>query len=284
MLRRWHALAVTLPRAAVRAATQALAALGATGLQEDVPPGVALRFKQPWEKGRAPRPPAVVVLRAWFADRPADSAIAIAVGGRAAEWTILAEDDWEETWKVHFQPVRISDRLVVAAPWHNVPGAVIIEPGNAFGTGEHITTRACLHAIDQLATPGGRLLDVGCGSGILTLAAAKLGMHAHGIDVDADAVRAAIGAATANDLDATFAATPVEAITGEWDVVVANLYAEVIAAMAPQLRRLARGHLVFAGILADRVHLVHGAMRGLTLISDDRADDWASLVYACEGS
>lgn len=264
--------------------TRALTELGATGFQEDVPEGVALRFKQPWEKGRNPRPPGTVVLRAWFDERPSDVAVQTALGGRSGDWSVVAEDDWEESWKQHFQPVHISDRLVVAAPWHGVDGAVLIEPGNAFGTGDHVTTRACLSAIDRLARPGQRLLDVGCGSGILALAGAKLGMAAHGIDIDPDSVRAATAAARLNRLDATFDATPIGEITGEWDMVVANLYAEVIAAMAPDLRRLARGHLVFAGILADRVQLVHNAMRGLTLVSDDRTDDWAALVYACAAS
>ncbi len=275
----WHALAVCLPRAAVAGTSRALLALGATGLQEDVPPGTALRYRQPWDKGRGPRPPAVVLLRAWFDQRPADDAVRAAVGGRETSWEVVAEQDWNEGWKAHFQPVRISERLVVAAPWHGLEGAVVIEPGNAFGTGDHVTTRSCLVAIDRLAVPGQRLLDVGCGSGILAVAAARLGMVAHGVDTDPTAVQAARVAARVNDVSATFDGAALGSLAGPYELVVANLYAEVIADLAPELRRLARGHLVFAGILSDRAVLVVRAMSGLRLDERLDAEGWTSLVY-----
>ena len=275
----WHAFAVTLPRAAVPATSRSLLALGATGLLEDVPTGTTLRFKQPWDKGRKPRPPATVVLRAWFKTLPSASAVNAAVMGREGVWTEEPEVDWNEGWKVHFQPIHISERLVVAAPWHGVAHAVVIEPGNAFGTGEHRTTRSCLTAIDRLAIAGHSCLDVGCGSGILALAAAHLGMRAYGMDIDEDAVAAARTAAANNGLDATFDALPLAEVKGGWDLVVANLYAEVIAALAPDLRRLARGHLVFAGILSDRAHLVEASMEGMQLIHRDEGEGWTSLTY-----
>jgi len=275
----WQALAVTLPRPAVQPVGKALVALGATGLQEDVPVGTTVRYKQPWDKGRTPRPPATVLLRAWFRERPDAAALAAAVGGRAVSWTEEPEQDWNEGWKVHFQPIHVSERLVVAAPWHEVPGALVIEPGNAFGTGEHRTTRSCLTAVDRYALPGGRCLDVGCGSGILALAAAKLGMKAYGIDTDPDAVAAAREAAALNGLDVPFDGRPLAEVEGTWELVVANLYAEVIAALAPELRRLASGHLAFAGILSDRAHLVEAAMEGLVLVERDDGEGWTSFVY-----
>ena len=275
----WHALAVVLPRSAVAEASRSLLALGATGLMEDVPTGTALRFKQPWDTGRKPRPPATVMLRAWFRHRPEPKALAMALPGREVAWTEEPEQDWNEGWKVHFQPIHVSDRLVIAAPWHGGPNAVVIEPGNAFGTGEHRTTRSCLAEIDRLATPGGSCLDVGCGSGILALAAAHLGMRAYGMDIDEDAVEAARIAAAANGLLATFDARPIAEVEGSWDLVVANLYAEVIAALAVDLRRLARGHLVFAGILSDRAHLVEAAMSGLEQVHRDDGEGWTSLTY-----
>lgn len=276
----WHALAVTLPRSEVERVSQQLLALGATGIQEDVPSGTVRRYKQPWDKGRSPRPPAVVLLRAWFTDRPAEDDIRRATG-RAVEWSLTGDEDWAETWKTHFHPVKISDRLTVAAPWHGVEGALVIEPGNAFGTGDHVTTRACLHAIDRLATPGRSLLDVGCGSGILALAGARLGMVARGVDIDPVAIDAAQAAAALNGLPASFDATPLHDIDGDWDLVVANLYAEVIAEMGPDLRRLAVGHLVFAGLLADRADLVRTSMTGLRVVEEAETEGWVSLVYAC---
>ena len=240
----WHALAVPLPRSAVQPTSRALLALGATGLLEDVPAGTTLRFKQPWDKGRKPRPPATVVLRAWFKERPPGSAVSAAVMGREVAWTEEPEVDWNEGWKVHFQPIHISERLVNA---------------------------------------GQSCLDVGCGSGILALAAAHLGMRAYGMDIDDDAVAAARNAASQNGLAATFDSTPLAQVKGDWDLVVANLYAEVIAALAPDLRRLARGHLVFAGILSDRAHLVEASMEGLQLIHRDEGEGWTSLTYRVPG-
>lgn len=279
MARIWHALAVSLPRPQVAEAVVVLTKLGATGLQEDTPVGTTQRFRQPWDKGRAPRPPSVVLLRAWFDERPADELIFRALGGATPNWTIEHEQDWNEGWKQHFRPIVISPRLTIAAPWHEVAGAVLIEPGNAFGTGDHITTRSCLVHIDRLGKAGGSLLDVGCGSGILALAAAKLGMSAWGTDIDPDAVKSAQDAATLNELDVRFDASPLDTIPGPFDLVVANLYAEVIAALAPQLRRLAKGHLVFAGILADRAHLVDAAMAPLACEYRNIHGDWASLVF-----
>ncbi len=278
----WHALAVRLPRSVVASVGNALLALGATGLMEDVPPGTVVRYKQPWDKGRAPRPPSEVLLRAWFSEPPPVAQVNAATGGRAVEWQEQPDEDWNEGWKAHFKPVHISERLVVAAPWHEVPGAVIIEPGNAFGTGEHRTTRSCLTAIDRLAQPGESCLDVGCGSGILALAAARLGMRAYGIDTDADAVTAALNAARLNGLHVPFNTQPLSMVTGRWNLVVANLYAEVIAALAPDLRRLASGHLVFAGILSDRAHLVEAAMAGLQCEHRDDGEGWTAFVYRAE--
>jgi ribosomal protein L11 methyltransferase len=282
MARTWFALAVVVPRPLAAALSAALMDLGATGVQEDAPPGFTPRYRQPWDTGPGQRAPRRVTLRAWFAERPDDASLAAALAGRAVDtpnWTIEAEQDWAEAWKAHFEPVVISERLVVAAPWHDVPGALLIEPGNAFGTGEHITTRACLRAIDRLAVPGGSLLDVGCGSGILALAAAKLGMRAVGIDTDADAVDAANRAAVANHLVAEFSTMPLAAVRGTFDLVVANLYAEVLASLAPDLLRVAAGPIACAGILADRAHLVRTAFAARPILEDLTAEGWTSLVF-----
>ncbi|MFZ5477938.1 MAG: 50S ribosomal protein L11 methyltransferase [Myxococcota bacterium] len=279
MPRVWHALAVTLPRGAAKVAARDLLALGATGTQEDWPEGVARRFKQPWDTGPAPRAPRKVLLRAWFAERPAEEAVRAALGGEAPTWTIQEEEDWSENWKRHFRPVHVSDRLVVAAPWHGIPDALVIEPGNAFGTGEHPTTRACLRAVDRHARPGATLLDVGCGSGVLALAGAKLGMRARGIDVDPDAIASARAAAVANGLAADFDTTPLAEVEGRYDLVVANLYAEVLAAMAPDILRLAAGPVALAGILADRAPLVREAFAARRVVRDEAEEGWVSLEY-----
>jgi ribosomal protein L11 methyltransferase len=275
-------MAVILPRPGVRAVSTALLALGATGLQEDVPDGVEVTYRQPWDRGAAPRAPRNVLLRAWFDVRPTDDDIEFAIGAWANDvtWSVQAEQDWAEDWKKHFQPIHISDRLVIAAPWHGVAGALLIEPGNAFGTGEHPTTRACLRAIDALARPGATLLDVGCGSGILALAGAHLGMTATGVDIDPDAVVSARAAADANGLHAHFDTTPLQAVAGPYDLVVANLFAEVLAELAPELLRVSRGPIALAGILADRADLVRQAFASRTVLRDEEESGWVSLWYA----
>lgn len=280
--RTWHTFSVVLPRVAVAPVTRALVAIGATGTQEELPPGVKPVFRQPWDKGPAPRAPRRVLLRAWFATRPPESAVAAALGGWQTDdptWGTEAEQDWAEDWKKHFQPVRISDRLVIAAPWHGVPDALVIEPGNAFGTGEHPTTRACLRAVDTFARPGATLLDVGCGSGILALAGAKLGMAAHGVDIDPDAVGAAREAASRNGLAVTFDTTPIERVAGPYDLVVANLFAEVLVALAPEILRVSGGHLALAGILADRADTVRHAFASRPVLEDRTEEGWVSLWY-----
>ncbi|MDP2312797.1 MAG: 50S ribosomal protein L11 methyltransferase [Pseudomonadota bacterium] len=278
----WFAYAVTLPRPAVAPVGRALLGLGATGLQEDLPAGVTPKFRQPWDTGPMPRAPKKVRLRAWFDARPTEDAVAGALAGWAAEdpeWAEQAEEDWAEDWKRNFQPVTISERLVVAAPWHDLPGALIIEPGNAFGTGEHPTTRACLRAVDRFARPGGTLLDVGCGSGILALAGAKLGMVARGTDIDPDAVVAALAAARQNGLDVAFDTTPIADVEGRYDLVVANLFAEVLVALAPDLLRVSAGPIALAGILADRADTVRAAFASRPVLDDTTEEGWVSLWY-----
>jgi ribosomal protein L11 methyltransferase len=285
-LARWDVFEVTLPRPAVGPVSAGLRGLGAVGLQEDVPEGTTLTFRQPWDKGPPPRAPKKVRLRAWFDARPSDDAVSAVLAGWShadPTWAEQREQDWQEEWKQHFQPIRVSARLTIAAPWHGIAGAVVIEPGNAFGTGEHATTRACLEAVDRFAIKHGRCLDVGCGSGILALAAAHLGMRAHGTDIDPDAVRAAQEAATANHLAVTFDTAPIEAVPDGWDLVVANLFAEVLAALAVDLRRVSRTcPLALAGILADRADLVRDAFAGRPVLRDTSADGWTVLWYGPE--
>jgi ribosomal protein L11 methyltransferase len=220
----------------------------------------------------------------WFAEDVAAAALralrsaaqAVAGAGEVRlEWDNA--QDWAEAWKAGFERLVISERLAVAPPWSAEPGDLIIEPGMAFGTGEHPTTRACLRGIDRHAEAGRTLLDVGCGTGVLALAGARRGMVASGVDIDVDAVRAADENAARNGLKATFTTHPLQAITEPADFVVANIFAEVLVTMAPDLHRLCRERLMLAGILADRAHLVIRALAGFTLVAEEREGDWVYL-------
>lgn len=277
----WQEYRLLVQRKQAATLSRDLMRLGAVGVQEDHPPGHTPHFRQPWDRGPAPRKPKQVLLRAWFRERPAEIALAPIAAAAAAppEWQELAEQDWGQDWKQSFDTLRISERLIITPPWKPVPGAIVIEPGNAFGTGEHATTRACLRAIDRYAVPGGRLLDVGCGSGILALAGAKLGMRAEGNDIDPDAVTAARAAAADNDLSVDFHTRPLQEISGPFDLVVANLFAEVLAELSADLRRVSAGPMCFAGILLERADKVRRAFAGCEPLYEEIEGDWVALGY-----
>ena len=191
--------------------------------------------------------------------------------------------DWASDWRQHFHRKVISSELAVSPPWEYEPGDLIIEPGIAFGTGEHPTTHSCLEAISLWAEEGRACLDVGCGSGILGLAAAHLGMAVQGVDIESDAVKAAQENATKNDLQERthFSTRPIQRIDTKFDVVVANLFAEVLVELAPDLLRVCGGRLALAGILHDRAHGVRQAFSSATMIREKREGDWVSLWYQC---
>ena len=283
----WVELQLVVGRAWAEDGAALLVDEGAEGVQEDFLPGEAPPPRQPWEEGPpAPLPP-LVLLKGWWPEELFEGVLARVAAGSAA-WegarppvvVPVVEEDWANAWKAHFQPLVISPRLTVAPPWEAQPGDLVIEPGMAFGTGEHPSTRACLAAVDAYAAPGGACLDVGCGSGVLALAAAHLGMRAVGIDNDPEAVRASAENAARNGLRVAFSETPVADVAGTFELVVANLFAEVLVSMAADLRRLTAGHLVLAGILAERAPKVEAAFAGMRLVARQPAGEWVSLVYA----
>jgi len=276
----WNELRVVIPRGRVDAVAKVAFAHGATGVQEAPPPGVAPRYRQPWDTEDPPETPDCTLVT-WVPVEVSEAAAAemSSAAGAEVSQAPLVEEDWSESWKRHHHAVDISERLRVSPPWEARAGDLIIPPGNAFGTGDHPTTRACLVALDRLATPGGTCLDVGCGSGVLALAAAKLGMRAEGVDIEQDSVTSSRENAALNGLSATFSDAPLSSLAGPYDLVVANLYAEVLASMGPDLIRLTGGHIALAGILADRAHLVLDALTpALTLTDEVRVGEWVGLV------
>lgn len=282
----WVEARIVLDRDRIEAVSDLALALGSVGLQEDHLPGEAPPPRQPWDRGPAPPPTARALLRAWWEAAAAPAAraglearLAGLPGVEAPQWEAVVEADWGEAWKQHFHRIEISPALAVAPPWEARPGDLQIEPGLAFGTGEHPTTRAILEVIARCARPGQRCLDVGCGSGVLALAAAKLGMQAWGVDTDPAAVRSSEEAARVNGLPARFDQTPLAAVTGRFDLVVANLFAEVLVALAADLKRVSGGRLALAGILADRAHTVEAAFADLRLVARRAEGDWVALEY-----
>ena len=170
----------------------------------------------------------------------------------------LQENDWVRITQAQFDPIRISDRLWIVPTWHTPtdPTAINIalDPGLAFGTGSHPTTRLCLRWLDANIKGGESVLDYGCGSGILAIAAMKIGAgSAIGVDVDAQAVVASRDNAEGNQVRADFY-LPDGVKLAQYDVVVANILTNPLRALAPLLAGATKsgGHIVLSGILAEQ--------------------------------
>ena len=189
----------------------------------------------------------------------------------------VKEEDWANAWKTHHHRIPISDSLTVSPPWEAEEGDLIIPPGNASGTGDHPSTFGCLRYISELAPSATSCLDVGCGSGVLALAATKLGVPSIGIDIDAPSVQAAVENAKLNRLEADFSTTPLHRITTKYDLVVANLFAEVLVDLAPELLRVTSKHLVLAGILNEKADSVLKALSTLEVRDKTTSEAWTCL-------
>lgn len=283
----WAQVEVVSPRRLGEALSDVLLDHGAAGVQEDFLPGTAPPPRQPWDTGPVPPAPDPVLLRSWhdaqgFEEQwPALQAALLAAGGRQPTWAPVKDEDWASSWRSAFQRVVVSAGVAVAPPWLAEPGDLVIDPGMAFGTGEHPSTRACLAATERLGRAGERCLDVGHGSGVVALLAARMGMQARGIDIDQEAVDAGYDNAERNGVQAAFDLTPLQQVQGRFHLVVANIFAEVLVTLAPDLARVCGGHLVLAGILSDRAHLVRDAMQaqGLRLVEGHDDGEWTWLVY-----
>src|SRR2546421_7887538 len=208
---------------------------------------------------------------------------------------VVNEEDWANAWKDYFHVTHIGQRLVIRPSWREYTPqqdevTLELDPGMAFGTGLHPTTRMCLEQVEQRTRPGMRVLDVGTGSGILALAAAKLGAASvHCIDNSSVAVESAIANASTNHLSDHITIVlgvldEEEAVrmAGQFDLVLANIIARVIGSIAPQLAQvLAPGALLIAsGIIEERRHEAAQPLlaAGLTLVDQVMIDDWVTLI------
>jgi ribosomal protein L11 methyltransferase len=195
-------------------------------------------------------------------------------------------------WQQFFQPLWIGQRLCIRPPWETTPlppqtACLTLEPGLAFGTGSHATTFLCLTLLLQWMPDesGGTLLDVGCGSGILSLAALTLGVHtAIGVDIDAQAVAVAQRNAELNGLQqrVRFLQGSWEVTAEQFDLITANIYLEPLVQMAPHLARRLQpyGTLIVSGILASQEAALHAALRSARLAVHQRLQEkeWIALA------
>lgn len=207
----------------------------------------------------------------------------------------IDEEDWANAWKEHFHVTHIGQRIVIRPSWREYtarPDEIVLtlDPGMAFGTGLHQTTRMCLEQLERHLRPNMRVLDVGTGSGILALAAAKLGAESvYALDNSSVATESALANSALNgqtkriqvvlgELDEAEAARMV----GQYDLVIVNIFAHVIGALAPQLVRVLApdGLLIASGIIEARLHDALDPLlaAGVDVVEKQMIDDWIALV------
>jgi ribosomal protein L11 methyltransferase len=216
------------------------------------------------------------------------------------EYKPIADENWMAAWKDHYHPIPIGKKLLVLPAWIKQEDmsriAVRIDPSMAFGTGTHPSTQLCLELIEEYTHPGAPVIDIGCGSGILSIAALKMGAsHALAVDIDPASVKA-----TAENSEANGVLAQVECAQGSVAEIIEGKYsikqAPVVLAniLAPILIRLfdaEMGHLVepggviiLAGILAEQADSVmeSAGCHGLTFVEKRQSGDWVALVCRCE--
>ncbi|MCY4557138.1 MAG: 50S ribosomal protein L11 methyltransferase [Chloroflexi bacterium] len=202
-------------------------------------------------------------------------------------------EDWRDNWKQHFTLLRVGNNLVIKPSWidyETQPGDVLVEldPGLAFGTGYHPTTYSCLEALEELVRPGSNVLDVGTGSGILTIAAAKLGAgHITAVDIDGHAVRAAQRnfrrTGIAERVNAQSGSIPSAATRGvNYDIAVANISARGISIVSPAIPDLLTrdGVFIASGIIVDQHDEAVSAINdaGLVISEIRQKEDWVTIL------
>ncbi len=207
-------------------------------------------------------------------------------------YTDVNEEDWAESWKKFFYPRKISDRFVIKPTWRDYtaePGETILEidPGMAFGTGTHATTRLCIQLMEDYMKPGGSFLDIGTGSGILMLAADKLGAtHLTGIDKDPDAVSIALENLAQNRVAAerfhVKTGHLAAQVRGKFDFIAANILAEVILPLLSDIPSLLADNGVFicSGIIGEKKQWVAEEMvqKKLQVYEIRSEEDWIAFA------
>lgn len=212
---------------------------------------------------------------------------------QAPEVSLIGDEDWAQSWKAHFKPLAVGRRLSIVPSWEELPAdpqrqQIVLDPGMAFGTGGHETTRLCLECLDSLLPepPQVPILDLGTGSGILAIAAAKLGARSiDAVDIDPLAVEVAAENCRINGVaeQVRCSTVPLEQLPGGYGVILANILAEELVRMAPDLvsRLIPNGSLVLSGILAEREQFVRDGFAPLSLALEAvlRDGEWRCLHY-----
>jgi ribosomal protein L11 methyltransferase len=218
------------------------------------------------------------------------------IGNGSLKMKYIADEDWANCWKKYFHPMKISDRIIIAPSWEvyepeSEEKIVLLDPGSAFGTGSHATTAMCADILDRVMSVKDaselKILDLGCGSGILSVIAAKLGSrNIDAVDLDEMAVDVARENCSKNEVSEF-----VNCIKGEasdlkgnkYDIVVANIIADVIAAIAPQVKELLKddGIFITSGIINTKKQRVLDKYLelGFGMIEEIEKDEWIAYKF-----
>ena len=294
----WLELSIETPPEYVEPLTEIFHRYGEGGVAIEQPGG----FNP--DEGESPPTPDRVVVKTYLPDDPtthhrrSQIDVGVRLVAHLAPLTELRErrvsqSEWQNSWKEFFHVLRVGERIVICPTWREYeakPDEAIIhlDPGMAFGTGHHPTTRMCLEFIEQTMTPGDRVLDLGCGSGILSIAAVKLGAaRAVGFEIDPVAVKAGRANIALNGADSA-----IELVHGTlpspkaparfFDYVVANISALVVTDLAGQLVECIApgGRLLVSGVLEKHIDGVTNALtaEGATIERQEIDGDWVALL------
>ncbi|HKS26375.1 MAG TPA: 50S ribosomal protein L11 methyltransferase [Pyrinomonadaceae bacterium] len=285
----WYALDVQVEAQAAEAVEYALMEAGALGTEIN-------------QLGRkAPDSNETILVTAYFDSPPEREGVRLALldalrlydlpTSSARDMTLreVEDRDWLGEWKKSWQPVRVGERFIIAPPWSEIDEreerhVIRIEPGMAFGTGTHETTRLCLEAIEKYFG-GGSFLDVGTGTGILSIAAALLSKEARieACDIDPQSVEIALENARLNHVAdrISFRTGTVEDETASADLVCANLTADVIVPLLPRLVSVTCGRLILSGILETQTELVLRSLHELGVTQQPEITikgEWVAII------
>ncbi|KGG16201.1 MULTISPECIES: 50S ribosomal protein L11 methyltransferase [unclassified Prochlorococcus] len=215
------------------------------------------------------------------------------------KWEKVSNKDWSSIWKKYWAPNPIGEKILILPSWLDLPAqysnrtVLKLDPGSAFGTGSHQTTRLCLEALESFPLKGIRVADIGCGSGILGIAALRLGAkEVNAVDIDLSAVKATSENALLNDLNQTQLAVSLGSLdvlkmqlkNNKADLIICNTLAHVIKDLAPKFDLIGsdKSHLLLSGLLVHQVADLTSflSILGWGLLASYRCDEW-SLIHLC---
>lgn len=216
--------------------------------------------------------------------------LGIDVGLGLVEKEKMFEEDWANNWKKYYKPTLVGEKIVVKPTWEEYVAkenelVIELDPGMAFGTGTHETTRMCIQALERYVKAETTVFDVGCGTGILAIAAAKLKAKiAIGVDLDPVAVEAAKENVEYNKLEniEVLYGNLVEVINGKAEIVVANILAEIVCILTDDVKRVLKdgGIFISSGIIHDRVEMVVSKLEesGFEVLEKNKDGEWNCIV------